>query len=161
MLEIFGLPAHILFLHAAVVLAPIAAIVGIVYAVRPVWCRVIEWPAVIVTFIATIATLLTASAGEALEHAMPRNELIREHAEQGDLMKIAALLFAASLYVLIALNGPWFAAKLKFLGKLQEMRWLHVLFQVLTVISGIFVIYQVIATGHTGAAAAWSDWQNS
>lgn len=161
MLEVFGLPAHILFLHAAVVLAPIAALLGIAYAVRPGWRKVLEWPAVIVTFIATISTLLTASAGEALEHAMPRNELIHEHAEQGDLMKLAALIFTVALYVTIALYGPWFSAKLSFLAKLQEMRWLGVLFQVLTVITGLFVIYQVVVTGHTGAQAAWSDWRSS
>lgn len=159
MLEIFGLPAHILLLHSVVVLAPLAGLGGILYAVRPRWQRFLERPVAVLAAVTAVCTVLTASAGEALEHALPGNPLIREHAEQGELLEVAAGIFAGTLIVLAALNGPWLASKLPFLDRMQATRWLVTTVRVLTVLAGVFLIYQTVVTGHTGAQAAWADWR--
>jgi hypothetical protein len=159
MLEVFGLPAHVLLLHSVVVLAPLAGLGGILYALRPGWRRVLEWPVAVLAVVAAGFTVLTASAGEALEHALPSNALIHEHAEQGDLLEAAAGLFAVVVVVLAVLTGPWVASKAPFLGRVRSVRWLLVFVQLLTVLAGVFLIYQTVVTGHTGAQAAWSDWR--
>ncbi len=159
MLEVLGLPTHILLLHAVVVLAPLAGLGGILYAVRPRWRRALELPVAVLAVVAAGCTVLTASAGEALEHALPGSRLIHEHAEQGDLLEVAAAVLAGAVVVLAALTGPWLAARLPALGRLRGSRPLTVSVQVLTVLAGAFLIYQTVVTGHTGAAAAWADWR--
>ena len=63
MLEVFGLPAHILLLHSVVVLAPLVGVGGSLYAVRPTWRRVLEWPVLGLAVAAVGLTVLTASGG--------------------------------------------------------------------------------------------------
>ena len=44
MIEIAGLPAHILLIHVVVVLAPIAGLAAIAYAAAPRWRGYLAWP---------------------------------------------------------------------------------------------------------------------
>ncbi len=159
MLEVFGLPSHILLLHAVVVLAPLAGLGGVLYAVRPGWRRVLEWPVLVLAVAAVGLTVLTASAGEALEHALPENALIEAHAEQGELLEVAAGIFAGVVVVVTALTGPWVTSRVPGLARMGAVRWLVVGLQVLTVAAGVFLVYQTVVAGHSGAQAVWSDWR--
>ena len=159
MLEVFGLPAHILLLHAVVVLAPLAGLGGILYAVRPGWRRALEWPVLVLAVAMVGLTVVTASAGEALEHALPENALIEAHAEQGELLEVAVGIFAGVVVVTTALLGPWVTARVPMLGRAGAIRWVVIVLQVLTVVAGVFLVYQTVVAGHSGAAAAWSDWR--
>lgn len=161
MLETAGLPAHVLLLHSVVVLAPLAGLGGILYAVRPPWRRVLRWPVGVLVVLTAGLTALTASAGEALEHALPASHLIREHAEQGDLLEIVAISFTAVMIVLIGLTWPWVASTVPFVANLAANRWVMRIVQIAAVLIGAFLIYQTIVTGHTGAQATWSDWRTS
>lgn len=160
MLEFAGLPAHVLLLHTVVVLAPVTGLVGILYAVRPGWRRALRWPVAVLAVLTAGLTVLTASAGEALEHALPASRLIHEHAEQGDLLEIVALGFAAVMVVLIGLTWQRAADALPFLATVGAQRWVMLLVQIAAVLVGAFLIYQTIVTGHTGAQATWTDWRN-
>ena len=71
MIEIGGLPAHILLVHAVVVLAPIAGLGAIVYAAAPRWRTYLAWPLGVLSLGLVPVTLLTAQAGEQLEKARP------------------------------------------------------------------------------------------
>ncbi|KAA0918174.1 DUF2231 domain-containing protein [Dietzia sp. ANT_WB102] len=159
MLEFAGLPAHILLLHSVIVLAPIAGLGGILYALRPTWRRVLQWPVTILAVLVAGLTILTANAGEALEHALPGSRLIREHAEQGQLLEIAAEIFAAVVIVLFVLTWPRMASVVPFLDKVGAHRWLVLTVRIFAVLAGVFLIYQTVVTGHTGAQATWSDWR--
>ena len=44
MIEIAGLPAHILLIHAVVVLAPLAGLAAIAYTTAPRWRGYLAWP---------------------------------------------------------------------------------------------------------------------
>lgn len=161
MLEIVGLPAHVLLLHSVVVLAPLAGLAGILYALQPPWRRVLRWPIAALVVLTAGLTALTASAGEALEHALPASHLIREHAEQGDLLEIVAISFAAVMIILVGLTWPWMASTVPIVAKVAANRWVIAIVQIAAVLIGVLLIYQTIATGHTGAQATWSDWRTS
>ncbi|QGU04420.1 DUF2231 domain-containing protein [Corynebacterium comes] len=159
MLEILGLPTHILLLHAAVVIVPMAAVSGIVYALRPPWRRLLEWPVMVLAVLAAGLTVFTASAGEALERALPPGPLIQAHAEQGERLEIAVAMYTIAVVLSVAVTGPWVGSKVRLLTTLRDTRWLVLAMQVLTVLTGLVAIYQVVVTGHTGAQAVWTDWR--
>jgi len=93
MIEIAGLPAHILLVHAVVVLAPIAGLAAIVFAAAPRWRSQLAWPLGVLSLGLVPLCLLTAQAGEQLEETRPASALIREHAEQGDVLKALSVVF--------------------------------------------------------------------
>ncbi|MEH0109720.1 DUF2231 domain-containing protein [Tersicoccus sp. MR15.9] len=161
MLEVFGLPTHILLLHAVVVLSPLAAVGGILYAVVGRWRRATEWTVAVLAVVSAGFAVVTASAGERLEEALPASPLIHEHAEHGDLLKVIAVIFAGLVILLVLATGPWSARRLPQLDGVRALSWLRILLQVLTVLAGLFLIYQTIVTGHSGAVATWSNWRKS
>lgn len=161
MLEIANLPAHVLLLHAVVVLAPITGLAGILYAVRSGWRGVLRWPVAILAVVTAGLAVLTASAGEALEKALPASELIEEHAEQGDLLKIVAIAFVVVMLALIGLTWPRLASAVPLVAKIGAHRWVVIIVQIAAVLVGLFLIYQTVATGHSGAQATWADWRTS
>ncbi|AOT03464.1 hypothetical protein [Arthrobacter sp. U41] len=105
MIEIAGLPAHILLIHAVVVLAPIAGLAAIVYAAAPRWRGYLAWPLGVLSLVLVPVSLLTAQAGEQLEKIRPSSALIREHAEQGDVLKAVSVGF---FLVIAAAAGAFF-----------------------------------------------------
>ncbi|HRO31754.1 DUF2231 domain-containing protein [uncultured Citricoccus sp.] len=163
MLEILGLPAHIMFLHAVVAFAPVAGLASIVYALRPPWQRVLEWPVVILAVITAVLTVLTANAGEALEEALEEggeaSELIEAHATQGDRLETVAVIFAVVTILTIAVTGPWVTKRVRWLASARNTPWMVWVLRVLTVLAAVILIYQVVVTGHSGAEAVWSDWR--
>ncbi|WP_019481149.1 hypothetical protein [Arthrobacter sp. TB 23] len=158
MIEIGGLPAHILLIHAVVVLAPIAGLLAVLFAVAPRLRPRLAWLLGILAVLLAPLSLLTAEAGEQLERSMPESALIEAHAEQGDLFKALALVFlvvvAAQLLTAFpqALIRP---QRLRGLRGLLSTRPVQILAVVLGVAGGLVIIYQSIITGHSGSASVW------
>ena len=99
--SLFGLPAHPLVVHAAVVLLPLAAIATILTAAIPAlaprttrpWRS--GWRSS-----ATIAVGLAQGSGESLKERVDETELVEEHAEQGETVlpwAIALTIVAAGV----------------------------------------------------------------
>jgi hypothetical protein len=82
MLEIGGLPAHILLVHGVVVLAPMAGLMAVVFALWQRSRTYLAWPLGVLAVLLVPLSVLTAEAGEQLEKAKPASQLIHEHAEQ-------------------------------------------------------------------------------
>ena len=81
---LFGLPAHPLVVHAAVILLPLAAVGLLLVAAIP-RARRLSAPIVLGTALAaTVAVGLAQQSGEALEDRVTETELVEEHAEQGE-----------------------------------------------------------------------------
>lgn len=76
---LFGLPAHPLVVHAAVVLLPLAAILTIVVAVWPKARRPYGAVAVGMALVSTIAVALASGSGEQLEEQVKETALVRAH----------------------------------------------------------------------------------
>ncbi|GIE53669.1 hypothetical protein Ani05nite_72030 [Amorphoplanes nipponensis] len=79
-----GLPAHILLVHAIVVLLPLAALLLVLCAVWPAARRRFAGPNALLSLVVLALVPVTTSAGEWLEHRLPGTPLLEEHAELGD-----------------------------------------------------------------------------
>ncbi|UUL77303.1 hypothetical protein NG819_07385 [Pseudarthrobacter sp. Fe7] len=94
-MEIAGLPAHILLIHGVVVLAPLAGVLGVVFALVRRARRYLAWPLGVLALLMVPLSVLTAEAGEQLEKARPFSQLIQEHAEQGSFLRFVTVFFLA------------------------------------------------------------------
>ncbi|WP_445155304.1 hypothetical protein ACTWLI_03515 [Arthrobacter sp. Hor0625] len=155
MIEIAGLPAHILLVHAVVVLGPIAGLAAIIYAAAPRWRRYLAWPLGVLALLLVPISLVTAQAGEQLEESRPATEMIHEHAEQGDVLKIVSVIFFVIVAAMIVASYEPIGRRFAFLGSLRENRAVRVVLLVAGALAGAFFLYQSIVTGHSGAASVW------
>lgn len=156
MIEIGGLPAHILLVHAVVVLAPIAGLGAIIYAVAPRWRSYLAWPLGVLSLGMVPVSLLTAQAGEQLQKTSPASALVHEHAQQGDVLKVVSVIFFAVVAAMLIVTHQPFGRRLGFLGGLRENKGVRVVLLAAGVAAGGFFIYQSIVTGHSGAASVWA-----
>ena len=62
-MEVNGLPLHVLVVHAAVVLTPIAALAAVGYAVVPRWRDWLRWPVAVAVVVAVGAVWLAFLSG--------------------------------------------------------------------------------------------------
>ncbi|MDQ0767870.1 hypothetical protein QF031_000619 [Pseudarthrobacter defluvii] len=158
-MEIAGLPAHILLIHGVVVLAPLAGLAAVVFALLRRTRRYLAWPLGILALILVPLSVLTAEAGEQLEKARPVSHLIEEHAEQGGFLRFVAAFFLVVVAVQIAAAFPGLLTRVPAFRGLRgflEARWLVPATSVLGVLAGLFLVYQSIVTGHSGAASVWA-----
>lgn len=149
--SIFGLPVHPLLVHATVVFVPLAVVLVVLAVVVPrfrVWAGPLPAGTALV---ALVLTPLSTSTGENLEHELPHNALIEEHAHLGDQL----LPFTIALFVLAA--GFWlFTRPRRSSDGAQRHRALVAVVGVLAVLAAIGTGVQVARIGHSGAKAAWS-----
>jgi hypothetical protein len=103
LVTIFGLPAHVLLVHAVVVLLPLSALCAAALAVRPAWRRRYGWPVLLLAAAAVGAVPLTQKAGEQLQAklgALP-NPLIQQHADLGGTLLPYAIGFLVAVVALV------------------------------------------------------------
>ena len=95
------MPLHPLVVHAVVVLGPLAAVTGLVYAAVPKWRWLLRWPLVVLAVVAAGASVLAAQSGESLLESRPElAPIVEEHEESGELMRNVALGYAVTHGVL-------------------------------------------------------------
>jgi Predicted membrane protein (DUF2231) len=149
--SLFGLPAHPLVVHAAVVLLPIAAIGLIVVAAIP-RARKLYAPIVLgLALAATVAVGLAQQSGESLEGDVKKTELVEEHTEQGETV----LPWAIAVTVMSALVAAEPYVRDRF-GK-PSPRVVTAVLVGASLIVGIGATYTVIDVGHSGAKSVWND----
>lgn len=155
---IFGLPAHILLVHAVVVLAPLAALLGLAVAIRPRWTFYLRWPLLVLSVISAGAAILAASAGDALEQRLGESELIEQHAEDGDMLRLVAIIYlvvAVLAFFSITVRSPLESGRGGFTSRLPAV--VGPVSRALLAAAAIWLIVQASITGHSGAKAAWQD----
>lgn len=149
--ELFGLPAHPLVVHGAVVLLPLAAIATILTAILPRARRSYALLTFLVALTATTAVGLAQQSGEALEERVDETELVEEHTEQGETVlpwAIALTVTAAAVTVTELLRRRY--------PQLTAARVTAVLI-LAAVITGGGATWTVVDVGHSGARATWDD----
>lgn len=143
--EILGLPAHPLIIHAAVVLVPLLALMGVVYAVLPRFQPLTGWAVVALAVLAPVAVFAAKQSGEALNAA-------RFASVQGDLAgKIAAHSSYANPLLLSTLGLSASALATVFVPK----GTIKIVFSVATVVLAAVAGYFVFRAGDSGAQAVW------
>ncbi len=100
--ELFGLPAHPLLVHAAVVLVPLAAIGVVLIAFWPAARARLGVAVVVIAAVGTVFAYLAMESGEYLEEQVKETEQVEEHAKLGDSGLAAA---AAVLVGAVAVTG--------------------------------------------------------
>ena len=70
------MPLHPLVVHAVVVLGPLAAVTGLVYAAVPKWRWLLRWPLVVLAVVVAITALTAVAAGEDLLASRDRKSVV-------------------------------------------------------------------------------------
>lgn len=148
-MTIFGLPLHILMVHAVVVLVPLAAVGGLAVSTMT-WARVRYGSLVLVgAFGAAVSTFIAEQAGEAFQRSFsrPTPAMEKHFAIGGQLFIFVLLLF---LGVATLQLGQLWVGRNRGRGKL-----LVIIGAVITVVCAVISIVQVVRIGHSGAFAVW------
>jgi hypothetical protein len=167
-----GLPAHILLVHAIVVLLPLAALLLVLSAVWPGARYRLAGPNAILSLVVVVLVPITTSAGEWLERRVPESALLRDHTELGD----SAIFYAIPIAVLAmvvwwrgreaaaelaggdAIAGAGAAATLTrrrtFLAPRSTV--LTAVIAVLAIIVAGVGVYGIYRIGDSGSKAAWT-----
>ena len=154
-----GLPAHVLLVHAVVVLLPLSAALLALTALWPAARRRLAGPNAILATLVVVLVPITTSAGEFLEHNIAPTALIHRHAELGDTAIYAAIGVAALALIV------WWRQR-EGHGTTPIKRTLlapasSVVTTVVTVAAVLVAgaaVYDVVRIGDSGAKASWSNW---
>ena len=141
-----GLPVHVLVVHVAVVLIPLAALGAILIAIRPRAMRLFGVVTVLGAGIGTVASFVARSSGESLSSRVGFPE---PHVNYGETFPIAALAF------LIVLTIFWLFARGVPLNRNRPV-WLKV-FGGVVILAAIGISYFTFLVGHSGAQATWAS----
>ncbi|WP_350274070.1 DUF2231 domain-containing protein [Kribbella sp. HUAS MG21] len=157
MFERFGdLPLHVLVIHLAVVLLPVAALTGIVFALVPKWRWLLRWPALLLGLGTVVVAFVAKESGEAFVQAVPTlGKAVAVHEERGDLLFWFCLIFAVvavAAFLLLGGTSPLASGKGT---KATKSRPLELVTQAAVVVVGVLVIWQTVRTGDAGAKAVW------
>ena len=160
-MNINGTPLHPLVVHAAVVLTPVAALCGILFAIRGPWRWWLRWPLVVSAVLATGAVGLSYLSGHQLLNQRfagaqgPLRDAINAHRHWALL-----LIFASGAYAVIAVLGAWAlggpSALASGWGARETRASWRIPAIVLLIVGALVVLVLVILTGDAGARAVWN-----
>jgi uncharacterized membrane protein len=161
--QAFGLPLHVLVIHAVVVLVPLTVLAALVYAVLPRSRRALRWPLLAGALISLVSGYVATESGEALFHHLGEPDFVRSHKDNGELLLwvLVALTAVAVLAVLVlgeqsgrptGTGGRSVEARLAQSG---AARPIQVLVAILLVAVAVTAGVQVVRTGDSGARAVW------
>ncbi|MBV2353366.1 hypothetical protein KUM39_03150 [Streptomyces sp. J2-1] len=150
-----GIPAHILLVHAVVVLVPLTALALIASAAFPPVMRRFGLALPVLALVSLISVPLTTHAGEWLERHVDSDPLVRKHAELGDQL----LPWVLGLFLLA--TGVWWvyrrATRTGTARPAPVSVPVRVAAAVLALAVGAGAVVQVYRIGDSGAKAAWHD----
>lgn len=167
----FGLPAHVLLLHAPVVLIPLLVIATVVVVWHPKWREQYGSVLLILALLSLFSTVLTAGAGEAFRNDMFRPvrgmfaggpfrmggvpNIVHRHQEAGEHLRLVMFIFTLALILVIAADRH--RRRSTATGK---PRFIHapatgILSNVVVTLLAVVALAFVIHTGQLGARAVW------
>jgi hypothetical protein len=160
-----GLPAHVLVVHAVVVLIPLAALMAVLGALWPAARRRLGVLTPLVALVALVSVPLATQAGEWLEEHVPESPLVEQHAGYGD----AVLGWAVGLFAVTCVL--WFGGMRADRHRVSEgpgraadpvsawagRPWARAVAAAVTVVVAAGSTFAVYRAGDSGARAAWQD----
>jgi len=158
-MTISGLPLHPLVVHGAVVLAPLAALIALAYALVPQWRWALRHVAVISAIAAAGSVQVAAMTGDSLaETESPVGRLVHIHEAWAGRLQVAAWVLAAAVAIawwVIPHRSPIpdrdRSAREFGLAPVLERSVL-----VLVPLAALTTLGLVVLTGHAGAEAVWA-----
>src|SRR5687768_16003388 len=162
-MEINGLPAHVLIIHAAVIFLPFAATAALVYAFLPRWRWASRWPMVIVSAMALGSVVAAWFSGRNLrDHMKDAGALqgevasqVSSHAEKADV-----LLWLTIVFFVVVLLSAWLLGGDSALisargGKARHNNLVEWSVMAMVAMMAVSVLAMGVATGDAGAQAVW------
>jgi hypothetical protein len=156
--EINGLPAHVLLIHAVVILIPVAALLLVAQA----WSRAARrWAGIggpLLCLAALVVVPITTNAGYWLrDHLRVTTPLIQRHAHLGrQLLPWVAGMFVLSVAVYLVGRRPSEADKAIVLEPTSAgSAKVQLLVAVLATVVAVGSVRQTILIGDSGAQAVW------
>ncbi|GAB2488412.1 DUF2231 domain-containing protein [Jatrophihabitans fulvus] len=172
-----GIPAHVLLIHAIVVLAPLGALFTILSAVWPAARRKLGFISPLTCLVVLVLTPVTTNAGEWLEDKLtkgqdgsPFAEKIEKHADLGDTflyLAIALFVFSAAVWWIgrrndaatpadaaVPASGGGTATATRATTTALPTALTYAVAAVAVVVSVITVV-QLVRIGDSGAQAVW------
>ena len=149
--SLFGLPAHPLVVHAAVVLLPIAAFTTVAVAAVPRWRRPYALLAFAVAVASAGAIWLAQESGESLEHRVTETALVERHTELADQVLPWAIAVVVVAGAVVAVD--------RYRSRLARVptRAVTIGLVVVALVTGTGATWTVAEVGHSGAKATWHD----
>lgn len=147
-MEINGLPLHVLVVHAAVVLTPIACLAAIAYALVPRWRDWLRWPLAVAVVVAVGAVWLAYLSGgdfrDTERFSTATGEFANKLDEHEDLGGI--LRWVVSGFGVVALVAVWLH---------DRTGAVRALLAAATAVLAVATAVLTIMTGDAGAQAVW------
>ena len=147
------MPLHPLVVHAVVVLGPLAALTGLVYAAVPRWRWLLRWPLVVLAVVVAVTALVAVAAGEDLLASRPElAPIVADHEEAGERLRNVALG-----YVVVAGLAAWALGGTSALasGRGARETRLGIPVAVLLAVGAVALLVTVYLAGDSGSAAVW------
>ncbi len=143
-----GLPAHPLFVHAPLVLLPLAALAAVALAARPQWRRRYSIALAVAALAALVATLLAIQSGEAFEPAVRDIVNLDRHKSLAATTRLLVALFFVGSAVVAILDRMN-----------EEVRpWAPKAAQAVVAVAALVALagsVWMMRTGHEGAKLVW------
>jgi hypothetical protein len=149
-----GLPAHILLVHAIVVLLPLAAGMLVLTAVWPSVRRRLAGPNALLSLGVLALVPITTDAGEWLERHVPSSKLVHDHTELGD-----TALYVTVPVVTLALIVWWRNREEAATGRIllaPASRAVTIVIAAMAVLAAASAVYDTYRIGDSGAKASWT-----
>ena len=176
MTTLTGLPAHVLLVHAVVVLVPMSALLVLLVGVWPTARRQWALPTAVLAVATAVCVPLATESGEWLERRVESTALLRDHTELGDTMVpwaigLAVVAVALGVRELIAARarrragspaavgdpGTTTNASDRTTARVPGGRVLSAALAVLAAVVAVGSVISVYRIGDSGARAAWTD----
>ncbi|GAB3887642.1 hypothetical protein GCM10029964_053960 [Kibdelosporangium lantanae] len=153
MTTVNGLPAHILLVHAIVVLLPLSAALLVLCALWPAARRKLAGANALLSVIVVILVPITTEAGEWLERRVPSTPLLRDHTELGDTALWVAIPVAVLAVVVWWRHREESLVGRKFLAPASAA--VTAVVAVLAVLAAGAAVYDIVRIGDSGAQVTW------
>ena len=160
MTTVNGLPAHVLLVHAIVVLLPLSALLLVLTALWPAARAKLAGPNAILSVLVVVLVPITTEAGEWLERQVAGTPLVHTHTELGDTAIWVAIPVAV-LAVLVwwrrreTVRTADAGAKPRrtFLGPASTA--VTVVLTALSIAAAGAAVFDIYRIGESGAQASW------
>jgi hypothetical protein len=158
LVSVFGLPAHPLVVHAAVVLVPLAAFALIAVGWNAKWRRRYYLPIMLVSLAGAAGTFLAQQTGGSLKRTLREaGKRVGNHPQQGQTAFIFAILLAGVCIALYVHDeyGDRLRTRFGFGDRYRLPIDEHIVLYVVAVPIAAVAIATMILAGHSGATLVW------